>query len=93
MDDLSQTLKKGTLLVVETGDYDRIWLGLVRMLITTTKAKLAKDYRREWKKPPDGWYDSPNPDGFLSWLIASGRAEAVKNVKAWHVGSHGRFKP
>ncbi len=92
MSDLSQRLKKGTLLIVETGEYsDRKWLGPVRMLKTVTKAKLAEDYRREWKK--SSWCDTPNPDDFLPWLIASGRAEDIENVHAWHVGSYNEFEP
>ena len=94
MDDLSQTLKKGTLLIVETGEYsDRGWAGPVRLLKTFTKAQLADDYRSEWKKPKDGWHDQPDPDGFLPWLIESGRAEDVDNVHSWHVGSYSEFEP
>ena len=94
MDDLSQTLKKGTLLIIETGEYsDRDWRGPVRVLKTATKAQLADDYRREWKKTPDSWHEEPDPDGFLPWLIASGRAEDVENVHSWHVGSYAEFQP
>ncbi len=94
MDDLSQTLKKGTLLIIETGEYsDREWGGPVRVLKTATKAQLADDYRREWKKTPDSWDEEPDPYGFLPWLISSGRAEDVENVHSWHVGSYAEFQP
>jgi hypothetical protein len=95
MDDLSQSLKKGTLLIIETGEYsDHSRDGPVRLLKTFTKAQLADDYRSEWRsKDKDDWDDRPNPYDFLPWLIASGRAEYVENVHSWHVGSYGEFEP
>lgn len=94
MQDLSQVLKKGTLLVIETGEYsDRNWFGPVRLLKDTTKAKLVEAYKKEWVKEPDSWRDAPDPDGFLPWLVKSKRAEDVANVHSWHVGSYGEFDP
>jgi hypothetical protein len=93
MNDLSQILKKGTLLIVETGEYsDRSWGGPVRLLKNATKADLANAYKREWK-PENKWEDEPNPGDFLPWLVRSGRAEEVDDVHSWHIGSYGRFKP
>ena len=93
MNDTSQTLKKGTILIIETGEYsDRHWHGPVRLLKTTTKEKLAADYRRTWK-PQNEWEDRPEPSGFLPWLVQTKRAEDIENVHAWHVGSYGEFEP
>jgi hypothetical protein len=92
--DLSQTLKKGTLLVIETGEYsDRCTSDPVRLLKTATKEKLAEDFKKEWKPTEFSWNDVPDPGDFLSWLVSSGRAEAVDDVHTWHVGSYGRFEP
>lgn len=93
MNDLSQVLKKGTLLVIETGEYsDRGWSGPVRMLGDYSKADLAEQFRQEWK-PIDPWDgDKPRPDDFLPWLIKVGKAEDVEDVHSWHVGSYGEFE-
>jgi hypothetical protein len=100
MTDLSQTLKKGTLLIVETGEYsDRSCNGPVRLLKTFTKAQLVEDFRSEWKsfvKTSDDWRytdDVLDSNAFLPWLITSGRVEEVDIVHSWHVGSYGEFKP
>jgi hypothetical protein len=91
MNDLSQVLKAGTLLIVESGEYsDSRWAGPVRILKDAVKADLAEAYRREWK-PENDWEDRPSPDGFLPWLVKTGRAEEVDNVHAWHVGSYSDF--
>lgn len=92
MNDLSQRLENGTLLVIETGEYsDRSTFA--RLIVSSTKQELADAYRAEWVKEPDGWRDAPDPDGFLSWLIKTNKAEAVDNVHTWHVGSYGQFEP
>lgn len=94
MNDLSQTLKKGTLLIVETGEYsDRCWDGPVRMLKTITKADLAEKYREEWKPDPRWPNEKPGPSDFMPWLVKAGWAEAIKNFESWHVGSYGEFEP
>lgn len=96
MNDLSQTLKKGMLLIIETGEYsDRDWGGPVRMLVSATKQELVDAYRAEWNKKdfPDGWRDEVNPDDFMPWLIKTKRAEAVEDCTAWHVGSYSTFEP
>lgn len=94
MNDLSQKLEKGTLLIIETGEYsDRSWSGPVRMLVSATKQELADAYRGEWVKEPDGWRDEVNPEDFLPWLIKTSRAEHVENITNWHVGSYGYFEP
>lgn len=94
MIDLSQTLKKGTLLIVETGEYsDRSWSDPVRVLKDVLKANLVEEFKRKWKKPKDGWRDTPSPDDFLPWLVKTGYVEFVDNVHSWHVGSYGEFEP
>ena len=98
MNDLSQVLKTGTLLVIETGEYsDRNWFGPVRMLIDATKQELADRYRAEWRKEdfPEtyNWNDKPNPDDFLPWLIKAKIAEHVEDITAWHVGGYSDFEP
>ncbi len=90
--DLSQVLKKGTLLIIETGEYsDHSWSGPVRMLGDFTKADLAERFRAEWK-PKYEWEDRPNPGDFLPWLIEQKLAEHVDDVESWHVGSYGEFE-
>lgn len=93
--DLSQVLKKGTLLIIETGEYSGNYGGPVKLLRSFTKQELADAYLVEWKKEdyPDNYRDEPNPDSFLSWLIKSKRAVAVDNVHSWHVGSYSEFTP
>lgn len=96
MNDLSQTLAAGTLLIIETGEYsDSRWDGPVRLLKASTKQELADAYRAEWKKEdfPNGWHDEACPEDFLPWLVKSGRAEAVEGVHSWHVGSYSEFTP
>lgn len=94
MNDLSQILKKGTLLIIETGEYnDRTWFGPFRMLKDAMKETLAKQYKAQWKPDKDGWPDKPDPDGFISWLTVAGFIEDVSDVHSWHVGSYGRFEP
>lgn len=93
MHDLSQVLKAGTLLIVETGEYsDSSWQGPVRMLKDATKGELADGYRSTWK-PEDEWDKGPDPYDFLGWLIKEGWAEDINDVHSWHVGSYGRFEP
>jgi len=88
------TLQKGTLLIIETGEYsDRNWGGPVRMLKNITMAELAEKYRAEWKPDPQWPDDKPSPNDFLPWLIKAEWAEDVKNVVSWHVGSYGEFEP
>jgi hypothetical protein len=93
MNDLSQVLKIGDLLITETGEYsDSCWYGPVRMLIETSKADLAEAFRREWRKEDfDSWRDDPDPSDFLAWLVKTNRAEDVSCTR--HVGSYGRFEP
>lgn len=92
-DDLRQVLKKGTILIIETGEYsDRNWNGPVRLLESFTKEELADAFRREWK-PKNKWEDKPEPGDFLPWLIETKRAEDVEGVHSWHVGSYGEFEP
>lgn len=97
MNDLQQPLKKGTLLVIETGEYsDRNWFGPVRMLKTASKADLIEKFREQWKPPADAeyeWEKKPNSGDFMPWLVKSGFAEDVPNVESWHVGSYGDFDP
>jgi hypothetical protein len=96
VNDLSQKLEAGTLLIIETGEYsDRDWRGPVRLIAPATKQELVDAFKSEWKKEdyPESWRDAPGPEDFLPWLIKSGRAEDVENVHAWHVGSYGEFEP
>ena len=95
MNDLSQILKAGTLLVIETGEYsDRCWTGPVRMLRDATKRDMAEAYRAQWTKPVDDeWAEGPDNYGFLPWLIKEGWVEHVDDVTSWHVGSYGSFEP
>lgn len=94
MNDLSQVLRAGTLLIVETGEYsDSSWHGPVRMLKDAVKSDLAEQYKVDWKQmDEDDWRTEPYPTNFLPWLIKSGWAEAV-DVHSWHVGSYGSFEP
>jgi hypothetical protein len=93
--DLSQTLEAGTMLIIETGEYsDRGWSGPVLLVKTYTKEQLADDYRNEWRKVDDeDGYDEPTPDGFMPWLIRTGRAVDVAGVQSWHVGCYSKFEP
>lgn len=93
-DEIPATLKKGTLLIIETGEYsDRSWGGPVRMLKTVAKAELVEKYREEWKPPPEWPDEKPSPNDFLPWLVKAGWAEDVDNTESWHVGSYGDFEP
>ena len=93
MDDLDQVLKKGTLLIIETGEYsDYRFGGPVRMLKDITKFELVDAYKREWK-PEFKWEAAPGPDGFLPWLISAGWAESVSDVHSWHIGCYVEFLP
>ncbi len=93
MNDLSQILKNGTLLIIETGEYsDSDWGGPVRMLADYTKAELAEQYVKEWKPEYDG-QTGPDPMDLLPWLIRTGKAEAVDNVETWWVGAYSYFNP
>lgn len=94
MHDLSQVLKKGTLLILETGEYsDSSWHGPVRMLKDATKADLAEAFASEWSPPAEYPDDKPEPHDFMPWLIKSGYAETVEEIASWHVGSYGEFRP
>lgn len=94
--DLSQTLKAGTLLIIETGEWsDGDWSGPVKLLRDFTKQELVDGFLREWVVPDGAHPDDTKPteEDFLPWLIKTGRAEHVDNVQSWHVGSYGDFKP
>ena len=94
MSDLDQVLKKGTLLVIETGEYsDRSWDGPVRLLKDFKKADVVAKFRAQWKKPDDGWTIAPSAEEFLPWLIKRRYVESVDDVSSWHVGSYSRFEP
>jgi len=92
--DLSQTLKAGTLLIIETGEYsDKQWNGPVRMLGDYTKKELAELFLREWAPEPEkDWQTHARPENFLSWLVKSGKVEFVP-AENWHVGCYGDFEP
>ena len=90
--DMDQMLEKGSLLIIETGEYsDRMTEGPVRMLADYKKSDLATEYADTWK-PTDDYDEKPTPGAFLSWLVATGKAEAV-DCEFWHVGSYGKFEP
>lgn len=94
--DLSQTLKAGSLLIIETGEYsDRSWSDPVRLLKDVVKADIADGYRAAWPSLKEKYDDDdrPDPSGFLLWLVKSGYAEDVANVHSWHIGSYGDFEP
>lgn len=94
--DLNQVLKKGTLLVIETGAYsDRNWEGPVRLLKDFKKADVVDFFLKQWKKPPDDVWNTygPSPDEFLPWLVKNRYVEAVDGVSTWHVGSYSKFDP
>jgi hypothetical protein len=77
MNDLSETLNVGDLLIIETGEYsDLCYHGPVKMLVTATKQQLADEYRENWT-PNDSWEVEDKPDnyGFLPWLVRTGKAE------------------
>ncbi len=89
--DLSVTLKKGTLLIAEFGEYsDFYYESPLRMLKTYTKAQLIADYKAQWY-PSSSYDDKPPPREFTDWLVKSGRAEIVENVHSWHIASYGEF--
>lgn len=90
----ADVLKKGTLLVIETGEYsDRTWYGPVRLLKAASRQQMADAFKSSWKKGPDDWGDTPDPSDFLPWLVSENWVEHVDNVYAWHVGSYGQFDP
>jgi hypothetical protein len=93
MSDLSQTLKAGDLLIIETGEYsDLMWWGPVRVLVTRTKRELVSEFKEKFV-PQHSWLpESPDPGDFLPWLVKMGYAEHV-DCTSWHVGSCGRFEP
>jgi len=95
MSDLDQVLKRGQLLIIETGEYsDRSWDGPVRILKDFKKADVVERFRKQWKKPPDDvWNNGPSSEGFLPWLIKRRYVEAVDNVHSWHVGCYSTFEP
>ena len=100
-EDMSYVLKKGSLLVLERGEYsDRRSDEPIRMLKTVTKGDLAEAFRMAWKMDPatrgdtsGDADDGPNGEAFGPWLIRVGWAEAVDNVTSWHVGDYYRFDP
>lgn len=86
MNDLSQILSAGTLLIIETGENsDFSWAGPVRIIKDVTKAELVEQFRSDQK-------GDPRPDDFLPWLVKTGWAEDVDNVTSWHIG-YGKFEP
>jgi hypothetical protein len=90
MSDLSQTIKAGTLLIIETGEYsDRDWQSPVRVLKDFVKFDVAE----EFKALPRSRRRSPGPADFLPWLITAGYVEAVDDVTSWHVGCYSQFEP
>jgi hypothetical protein len=92
LNDLSQVLEKGTLLIIETGCYsDFGYCDPVMLLGNYYKAQLAEEFVRDFKPRYTG--DTPSPGDFVPWLVSSGKAEHVDNVTAWHVGEYGRFEP
>lgn len=92
---MTDDLKKGTLLLIETGEYsDKSWGGPVRLLKSTSRTKLADAFKKQHvQQDPDDPFDRPDPRDFLPWLIKSGFAEAIDNFESWHVGSYGSFEP
>lgn len=91
--DLSQVLKKGTLLIVETGCYsDFGYCGPVRMLGDYTKAELAEEFKKDFKPEPHAYSSAPTPYDFMPWLVRTGKAEDVP-AESWHVGDYGDFEP
>ena len=62
--DLTQVLTKGTLLIIEHGEYsDKSWQGPVRLLADYTKSDLSDQFLREWEHE-----DWPCANEFLPWL-------------------------
>ncbi len=102
-EDLNYILEKGSLLVLEHGEYsDRRWDEPIRMLKTVTKGDLAEAFRmawrldakvreRQWGGVPDDPDDYPAGECFGPFLIRAGWAEAVDNVTSWHVGTYSGF--
>ena len=87
--DLTQALTKGTLLIIEHGEYsDKSWQGPVRLLADYTKSDLSDQFLREWEHE-----DWPCANEFLPWLVRTGKAESVDNIHRWHVGSYSNFQP
>lgn len=97
MSDLDQTLKAGTLLVIETGEYsDRWWDGPVRVVKAFRKQDAVDAFRAAfvpYKNDDYQYVTEPEPSAFLPWLIANGYVEHVDGVHSWHVGSAGEFEP
>lgn len=94
MNDLAQTLKAGSLLIIETGEYsDKNWLGPVRVLRDFTKQEVADKYKKQHRVPDDeDWKTEPDPHDFLPWLVKRKYVEHV-DADSWHVGSYGQFEP
>ncbi len=94
MSDLDQVLKRGQLLIIETGEYsDKSWDGPVRLLKSFKKSDVVALFQAQWKKSNDDpWESGPSAEKFLPWLIKRRYVEAVDNVHSWHVG-YSRFEP
>lgn len=92
MSDLNVTLKAGTLLVIELGEYsDYTYDGPVRVVRDFVKADVVEAYRAA--PPANDWSGPAEPGEFLAWLIKEGYVEALDDVHSWHVGSYGDFQP
>jgi len=92
MNDLTQVLKKDTLLIIEIGEYsDRSWFQPIKMLADYSKEELVKEFRNSFIPTYPG--DEPEPYDFLPWLVKSGKAEHLEEVHSWHIGSYGYFDP
>jgi hypothetical protein len=92
MNDLSQRLEIGTLLMIETGDYSDISVSdPVRVIRAFCKDEVASAFRAAFV-PDDEWQEEPDASDFLPWLVAGGYVENVDNAHRWHVGSWG-FEP
>ena len=64
--------------------------GLMVFVADADLPELAKKYRADFKRDPDGWPDKADPTDFPSWLIAKGYALPV-DYSAVHLGDYGEW--
>lgn len=104
MNDLTQTLAVGAVLVFETAHYsDKTWHGPVRVLKAFVKQEVVDAFlaARALTGPipvqdESDWSDElePHPNEFMVWLVRAGFVEDTAPVHTWHLGeNYGKFRP
>src|SRR6185312_10920888 len=91
--DAAMKIKRGTLLVLETGEYsDYTFHGPFRVMKGFDEVKVVDLHRKQWKPENPEWDTEPDTDSFMGWLTAQGYIEPVENLVSWHIGSYGRLE-